>query len=86
MIPNQNHRQLQENYLFSEVARRAAAYRKAHPERELLHMGIGDVTLPLCGAVVDALKQAAEEMGKPETFRGYGPEQGYAFLREAVKG
>ena len=86
MIPNQNYRQLQENYLFSEVARRAAAYRKAHPERELLHMGIGDVTLPLCGAVVDALKQAAEEMGKPETFRGYGPEQGYAFLREAVKG
>ena len=86
MIPNTNYRQLEESYLFSEVARRVLAYSKNHPEKEIIRMGIGDVTRPLCSAVVDAMKQAVEDMGKPETFHGYGPEQGYDFLREAIKG
>jgi len=86
MIPNTNYKQLEESYLFSEVARRVSAYSKDHPEKEIIRMGIGDVTRPLCSAIVDAMKQAVEDMGKPETFHGYGPEQGYDFLREAIKG
>lgn len=86
MIPNTNYKQLEESYLFSEVARRVLVYSKNHPEKEIIRMGIGDVTRPLCGAVVDAMKQAAEDMGKLETFHGYGPEQGYDFLREAIQG
>ena len=86
MIPNTNYRQLEESYLFSQVTRRVSAYSKNHPEKEIIRMGIGDVTRPLCSAVVDAMKQAVEDMGKPETFHGYGPEQGYDFLREAIKG
>lgn len=85
MIPNKNYSQLKESYLFSEVARRVAAYSKSHPEKDIIRMGIGDVTLPLCEAVIDAMKQAVEEMGKAESFHGYGPEQGYDFLREAIQ-
>lgn len=85
MILNTNYRQLEESYLFSEVARRVSSYSEKHPEKEIIRMGIGDVTRPLCGAVVEAMRQAAEDMGKPETFHGYGPEQGYDFLREAIK-
>lgn len=85
MIPNQNYKQLEESYLFSEVARRVSIYSKNHPEKEIIRMGIGDVTLPLCEAAVEAMKQAVEDMGKPETFHGYGPEQGYDFLRESIK-
>lgn len=86
MIPNKNYRQLEESYLFSEVARRVAAYSKEHPDKEIIRMGIGDVTLPLCSEVINAMKQAVEEMGNAATFHGYGPEQGYDFLREAIKG
>lgn len=86
MVPNRNYRQLEESYLFSEIARRVSAYAEGHPEREIIRMGIGDVTRPLCGAVVEAMKQAIEDMGKPETFHGYGPEQGYDFLRKAIQG
>ncbi len=85
MIPNTNYGKLKDSYLFSEVARRVAEYSKAHPEKEIIKMGIGDVTLPLCTAVVEAMKKAAEDMGKAETFHGYGPEQGYDFLREKIK-
>lgn len=85
MIPNKNYRQLEESYLFSEVARRVAAYSKEHPDKEIIRMGIGDVTLPLCSEVINAMKQAVEEMGNASTFHGYGPEQGYDFLREAIK-
>lgn len=85
MIPNKNYRQLEESYLFSEIARRVMAYSKEHPEKEMIRMGIGDVTLPLCETVVKAMKQAVEDMGKAETFHGYGPEQGYDFLREAIR-
>lgn len=85
MIPNKNYQQLKESYLFSEIARRVSEYSSENPDKEIIKMGIGDVTLPLCRAVVDAMKNAAEDMGKAETFRGYGPEQGYDFLREKVK-
>ena len=82
---NRNYLNLGENYLFSEVARRAAAFKEAHPDADIIKLGIGDVTLPLCQASVDAMREAASEMGVKETFRGYGPEQGYAFLRDAVR-
>lgn len=85
MIPNKNYRQLEESYLFSEVARRVAAYSKEHPDKEIIRMGIGDVTLPLCSEVINAMKKAVEEMGNAATFHGYGPEQGYDFLRQAIK-
>ena len=82
---NQNYRNLKESYLFSEVAKRANAYKAAHPDADIIRLGIGDVTLPLCDAVVKAFHEAADEMGKKETFKGYGPEQGYAFLRDAIR-
>jgi LL-diaminopimelate aminotransferase len=72
------------NYLFSEVANRVAVFRKEHPEVHLISMGIGDVTRPLPQAVIEAMAMAVDEMGSAHTFRGYGPEQGYSFLREAI--
>ncbi len=81
---NGNYSLLQGSYLFSEVARRTAAYKQAHPEADVIRMGIGDVTQPLVPAVIQALHKAVDEMGVMETFRGYGPEQGYDFLREAI--
>ncbi|MEG2652869.1 MAG: LL-diaminopimelate aminotransferase, partial [Ruthenibacterium sp.] len=71
-------------YLFSTIAKKVAAFTAAHPEKEIIRLGIGDVTLPLTEPVVSALHTAADEMAKQETFRGYGPEQGYPFLREAI--
>ncbi len=85
MTPNVNYKQLKENYLFFEISRRVAEFQKSHPEKEILRMGIGDVTLPLCRAVVDAIKKAATDMGNATTFHGYGPEQGYDFLREKIQ-
>lgn len=82
---NENYAKLKESYLFSEIAHRVSAFSKEHPEKKLVRMGIGDVTLPLCDAVVSAMKQASEEMGKAETFRGYGPEQGYDFIKEKIR-
>ena len=81
---NEHLQKLPGNYLFSEVARRVSAVAQAGPERPLLRLGIGDVTRPLVPAVVEAMKRAVEELGREETFRGYGPEQGYPFLREAI--
>lgn len=83
---NQHYKDVQNNYLFSEIARKVAAYTAEHPDKQIIRMGIGDVTLPLCRAAVDAMKAAAEEMGHSETFRGYGPEQGYPFLKSAIAG
>lgn len=83
---NENYAKLKESYLFSEIAHRVNAYSAANPDKKLIKMGIGDVTLPLCDAVVQAMKTAADEMGKAETFRGYGPEQGYDFLKEKIRG
>jgi LL-diaminopimelate aminotransferase len=81
---NEGYARLRGSYLFVEIAKRVAELRRRQPEREIISMGIGDVTRPLVPAVVRALHEAVDEMGRQETFRGYGPEQGYAFLREAV--
>lgn len=76
---------LQGNYLFSEVGKRAAAFQAAHPDAEIIRMGIGDVTRPLVPAVIAAMHAAVEEMGAAETFHGYGPDHGYEFLRKAIQ-
>ena len=82
---NRHYGELQDSYLFSTIARRVADYQQAHPEADVIRLGIGDVTRPLCLAVTEALSAAVREMGEKATFRGYGPEQGYDFLREAVR-
>lgn len=83
---NENYLKLNKNYLFSEVAKRTAEFKKNNPDVKLLRMGIGDVTLPLTESVVSAMKNALTEMGDKSSFRGYGPEQGYDFLREKISG
>ena len=75
---------LPDNYLFSEVGRRVKQYKDKHPDIEVIRMDIGDVTLPLPPVVIDALHRAVDDLSKAETFHGYGPEQGYHFLREAI--
>lgn len=81
---NENYQKLPGSYLFSEIARRTAAYSEEHPEVNLIKMGIGDVTRPLAPAVIEAMHNAVNDLSKPETFHGYGPEQGYDFLREVI--
>ena len=81
---NGDYRNLQGNYLFYEVGKRARAYAEKHPDADIIRMGIGDVTEPLPPACIAAMHKAVDEMASRETFRGYGPEQGYAFLREAI--
>lgn len=81
---NENFLKLQKNYLFADIARRVEAYKESHPEAKLIRLGIGDVTRPLPPAVIEALHKATDEMGRAETFRGYGPEHGYDFLRKAI--
>ena len=81
---NENYLKLKSSYLFSDIEKRVAEFRKAHPERELLRLGIGDVTRALPQVCIAAFHAAVDEMANDATFRGYGPEQGYAFLREAV--
>ena len=81
---NPHYLKLQGSYLFSTIAQKVAAYKKEHPQAEVISLGIGDVSQPLVPAVVEALHRACDEMGRAETFRGYGPEQGYAFLRETI--
>ncbi len=83
---NANYQNLEQSYLFTNINRKVAAYQAANPEKKIIRLGIGDVTRPLCPAVIDAMHAAVSEMGAAETFRGYGPEQGYGFLREAVQG
>ena len=82
---NSNYGNLKESYLFSDIARRVSEFSEKNPDRRIIKMGIGDVTRPLCKAVTDAMKKASDEMGTAEGFHGYGPEQGYAFLRDAVR-
>ena len=84
MKMNHHYEEISQSYLFSTVAKKAADFQKKYPDREMIKLSIGDVTLPLAGAVIEALHGAVDEMGKAETFRGYGPEQGYAFLQEAI--
>ncbi len=81
---NENFFNVKKNYLFSEIAKRVNAYSAEHPEAKIVRLGIGDVTLPLSPVVVEAMKKAADEMGNAATFRGYAPEYGYDFLREAI--
>ena len=82
---NENYLTLSESYLFSEIAHRVSTHAQTHPQQKLIRMGIGDVTRPLCPCVVSALQSAAAEQGSAATFRGYGPEQGYDFLRERIR-
>ena len=83
---NKHYSELNESYLFSTIARKVQEYQAAHPDADIIRLGIGDVTLPLAPAVIDALHKAVEEMGHQETFHGYIPsEQGYEFLRAAVR-
>lgn len=81
---NDNFTKLPASYLFSEVARRVNAYSESHPGADIIRMGIGDVTRPLCQAAVEALHKAVDDEAAGETFHGYGPEQGYSFLAEKI--
>jgi LL-diaminopimelate aminotransferase len=83
-LVNENYLRLHGRYLFSEIARKVNVFKTIHPEAKLIPMGIGDVTKPLAGAVIDAMHKAVNEMSVGSTFRGYGPEQGYRFLVEKI--
>ncbi len=82
---NENYLNLEQSYLFSTVAKKVIDFSAKNPNKKIIRLGIGDVTLPLCKAVIDAMHKAVNEMGVQETFRGYGPEQGYEFLQTAIK-
>ncbi len=86
MKRNKNYDNLEQSYLFSTIAKKVNEYTTKNPDKKVIRLGIGDVTKPLCKAVIDAMHKAVDEMGIQETFRGYGPEQGYDFLRTAVQG
>ena len=81
---NENFLNLQDSYLFSTVAKKVAEFQKSHPDKKVIKLGIGDVTRPIVPAVIEAMHKATDELAKSETFRGYGPEQGYDFLRNAI--
>lgn len=81
---NSNYLKLAESYLFVNIANKVAAFEKEHPEMPIIRLGIGDVTRPLPKAVIESMQKAAQEMGAASTFRGYGPECGYDFLRKAI--
>lgn len=85
MKVNKNYQNIAQSYLFSTIAKKVSEYIKANPDKKIIKLGIGDVTLPLCGCVVKALKSASDEMGVKETFKGYGPEQGYEFLKTSIQ-
>ena len=81
---NENYQKLPGSYLFSNIAKKVNAYTEAHPQDDVIRLGIGDVTRPLPRAVIEALHKAVDEMGSAETFRGYAPDLGYEFLRKAI--
>ena len=81
---NENFLKLPVSYLFSDIAHKVNEYKAAHPDAKVIRLGIGDVTQPLCPAVIEAMHKAVEEMASKDTFRGYGPEHGYNFLQEAI--
>ena len=81
---NENFLELQDSYLFSTIAKKVAEFAKNNPDKEIIKLGIGDVTRPIALAVLEAMHKAVDEMGVQETFRGYGPEQGYDFLKEKI--
>ncbi len=82
---NENYLNLKESYLFSDIAKRVAKFTEENPEKKVIRLGIGDVTKPLTKGVIEALHSGVEDMAKAESFKGYGPEQGYEFLRTAIK-
>ncbi|MDQ5983066.1 MAG: LL-diaminopimelate aminotransferase [Eubacteriales bacterium SKADARSKE-1] len=82
---NKNHLNLVDSYLFSKIGKKVADFSKLHPDAKIIKLGIGDVTLPLCSEVIKSMQNAVLEMSKKETFKGYGPEHGYEFLRSAIK-
>lgn len=81
---NEHYLKLSENYLFADIAKKVNAFKLSHPKTDVISLGIGDVTRPLCPAVIEAMHRAVDELACGETFHGYGPEQGYMFLREAI--
>lgn len=81
---NENYLKLPGSYLFSAIGKKVSAYSAAHPDKKIIRLGIGDVTQPLAPAIIEALHGAVDEMGKAETFRGYAPDLGYEFLRNAI--
>lgn len=83
-LVNEHFLKLPGNYLFADIAKKVNAYKVSHPKRHVISLGIGDVTQPLCPAVIEAMHKAVDEMSTKATFRGYGPERGYDFLREAI--
>ncbi|MDO4173984.1 MAG: LL-diaminopimelate aminotransferase [Eubacteriales bacterium] len=85
MKMNHNFSNIAQSYLFSTIAKKVADYTAANPDKKVIRLGIGDVTLPLPQAAIDAMHAAVEEQGKSASFRGYGPEQGYDFLKESIQ-
>ena len=83
-LVNEHFLKLPNNYLFADIAKKVNAFKTIHPKADVISLGIGDVTRPLCPAVVEAMHKATDEMANLQSFRGYGPEQGYDFLREAI--
>ena len=81
---NEHYQDLKESYLFAEIAHRVAAYEAEHPDSKIIRLGIGDVTLPLGDLTIKGLHEGVDAMASAETFKGYGPEQGYGFLRDAI--
>ena len=81
---NENFLNLQESYLFSNIAKKVAKYQEANKDKKIIKLGIGDVTRPIVPACIEAMHKAVDEMATKEGFRGYGPEQGYEFLRKAI--
>ena len=83
-LVNEHFLKLPNNYLFADIAKKVNAFKVSHPKADVISLGIGDVTQPLCPAVIEAMHKAVDEMANKDTFRGYGPEQGYQFLRDAI--
>ena len=81
---NENFLKMQDSYLFSTIAKKVAKYQEENPDKKIIKLGIGDVTRPIVPKVLEQMHEAVDKVGKSETFRGYGPEQGYEFLREAI--
>lgn len=81
---NEHFLKLQKNYLFADIAKKVNAFKATHPKADVISLGIGDVTQPLCPAVIEAMHKAVDDMAHKDTFHGYGPEQGYLWLREAI--
>ena len=81
---NENYLKLQDSYLFSTIAKKIEKYTKENPDKEIIKLGIGDVTMPIVPKVIEAIHSATDEMANKETFKGYGPEQGYEFLRNKI--